>query len=161
MKLRATALVTALLGLALLLSAQQPASDDTSSISKLKWMTGNWTTTQGNTTIEEYWTQPSAETMLGMGRTIAHGKTVYFEYLRIETRATGLVYVAHPKAGPGTDFKLKSITNSEVVFENPEHDFPKRIIYQPTPDGNLTARVEGNPGDKEKAETFEYHRIIK
>jgi hypothetical protein len=158
MKLRATALVTTLLGLALLLSAQQPV-DHTSSINKLKFMTGNWTTTQGNTTIEEYWTQPSAGTMLGMGRTIAGDKTVFFEYLRIETRATGLVYVAHPKAGAGTDFKLKSITDNEVVFENPEHDFPKRIIYKPSAEGNLTARVEGNPGDTEKAETFEYHRI--
>ena len=45
--------------------------------------------------------------MLGMSRTVAGDKTVEFEYLRIEQRADGIYYVAHPKARcPGTDFKL-------------------------------------------------------
>ncbi len=45
--------------------------------------------------------------MMGVSRTVAGDKTVEFEYLRIEQRADGIYYVAHPKARcPGTDFKL-------------------------------------------------------
>jgi Domain of unknown function (DUF6265) len=155
MKLRLPALIL-LVAATISLFAQFPSSAD---IEKLRWMSGSWITTQGGTTIEEHWTQPAAGTMLGMGRTVAGNKTAFFEYLRIETRGADLVYVAHPKARPGTDFKASRVTEDEVVFENPQHDFPKRIIYKRTPAGNITARVEGDPGDKEKAETYEYKRM--
>jgi hypothetical protein len=144
---------------ALFLSAWQSSVRGTNSIDTLSWISGSWTTTQDGATIEEHWTRPAAGTMIGMGRTIAGGKTAFFEYLRIETRGADLVYVAHPKARPGTDFKATRIADDEVVFENPQHDFPKRIIYKRTADGNLTARVEGDPTDKEKAETFSYKRM--
>jgi len=96
--------------------------------------------------------------MLGMSRTVAGEKTVEFEYLRIEQRADGIYYVAHPKARcPGTDFKLTRATATEAVFENPQHDFPKRIIYRKTGDDSLTATIDAGEGTK--AMTFLYRRI--
>ena len=96
--------------------------------------------------------------MLGMSRTVAGDKTVEFEYLRIEQRADGIYYVAHPKARcPGTDFKLTRASATEAVFENPQHDFPKRIIYRKTGDDSLTATIDG--GENTKAISFAYRRI--
>jgi Domain of unknown function (DUF6265) len=78
------------------------------------------------------------------------GKSVFFEYLRIESRGSDIYYVAHPKARtPGTDFKLTRLTRQEAVFENPAHDFPKRIIYRKSGDGKLSARIEGDGTEKE------------
>ena len=95
--------------------------------------------------------------MIGMSRTVAREKTIEFEYLRIEQRLDGIYYVAHPKARcPGTDFKLTRATNNEVVFENPEHDFPKRIIYRRTSDDALTASIDAGEGTK--AISFAYRR---
>lgn len=96
--------------------------------------------------------------MLGMSRTVAGDKTVEFEYLRIEQRADGIYYVAHPKARcPGTDFKLTHASATEAVFENPQHDFPKRIIYKKTANDGLTASIDGGEGTK--AMSFAYRRI--
>ena len=96
--------------------------------------------------------------MLGMGRTVAGEKMVEFEYLRIEQRADGIYYVAHPKARcPGTDFKLTRASATEAVFENPQHDFPKRITDRKTGDDSLTATVDGGEGTK--AQSFPYKRI--
>ena len=96
--------------------------------------------------------------MLGMSRTVAGEKTVEFEYLRIEQRADGLYYVAYPQARcPGTDFKLTRASATEAVFENPQHDFPKRIIYRKTGDDSLTASIDG--GENTKAISFAYRRI--
>jgi hypothetical protein len=93
--------------------------------------------------------------MLGMSRTVAGEKTAEFEYLRIEQRADGIYYVAHPKARcPGTDFKLTRATPTEVVFENPQHDFTKRIIYRKTSDDALTASIDGGEGTKAMAFAF-------
>jgi hypothetical protein len=93
--------------------------------------------------------------MLGMSRTVAGDKTVEFEYLRIEQRPDAIYYVAHPKARcPGTDFKLTRLSAQEALFENPEHDFPKRIIYRKNADGSLTASIDGGEGTKAMAFSF-------
>ena len=58
----------------------------------------------------------------------------------------------HPKARcPGTDFKLTSLTATEAIFENPAHDFPKRIIYRKTGEDGLTASIDGGEGTKSMA----------
>lgn len=93
--------------------------------------------------------------MIGMGRTVAGGKTVEFEFLRIEQRGDDIFYVAHPNAQcPQTDFKLTRLTKEEVVFENPQHDFPKRVIYRKNTDGSLVAKVDAGEGTK--SQTFSY-----
>ena len=119
-------------------------------IADLAWISGDWQTSPGQKAqIEEHWTAPAGASMMGLSRTVAQGKTVEFEYLRIEQRADGIYYVAHPKARcPGTDFKLTSLTGQEAVFENPEHDFPKRVIYRKSADGSLLASIDGGPGTK-------------
>jgi len=127
-------------------------SGETLSIATLTWIAGDWQSEPGGRAqVEEHWTKLAGGTMLGMSRTVAGEKTVEFEYLRIEQRADGIYYVAHPKARcPGTDFKLTRASTTEAVFENPQHDFPKRIIYRKTDDG-LTASIDGGEGTKAMA----------
>ena len=131
-------------------SATSQSLDTKHSISALSWITGDWQTVPGGRAqIEEHWTMPAGGSMLGMSRNVAGEKTVELEYLRIEQRADGILYVANPKARcPGTDFKLTRSSASEAVFENPQHDFPKRIIYRRTADDSLTATIDGGEGTK-------------
>jgi hypothetical protein len=128
------------------------------SLSDISWIAGDWQTAPGGRRqIEEHWTSIAGGTMMGVSRTIAGEKTVEFEYLRIEQRADGIFYVAHPKARcPGTDFKLTKASATEAVFENPAHDFPKRIIYRKTDEG-LTASIDGGEGTK--AMSFPFRKM--
>lgn len=127
----------------------------TPTMSDLSWIAGAWQTAPGGRRqIEEHWTAVAGGSMMGVSRTIAGDKTVEFEYLRIEQRADGIYYVAHPKARcPGTDFKLTRASATEAVFENPQHDFPKRIIYRKTDDG-LTASIDAGEGSKAMSFVF-------
>ncbi len=126
-------------------------------IEDLAWLSGDWETAPGRMQIDEHWTRAAGGSMLGVSRTVAGGKTVFFEYLRIEMRGTDLFYVAHPRARtPGTDFKLVKLNAQEAVFENLAHDFPKRIIYRKNTDGTLTARIEGDGTEKAKPQDFHY-----
>jgi hypothetical protein len=138
------------------LFSQAPATEPARSIADLAWITGDWQTAPGGRTrVEEHWTEPAGGTMIGMGRTVAGGKTAEFEYLRLEQRADAIYYVAHPKArSPGTDFKLTRLNGQEAVFENPQHDFPKRILYRKNADGSLTASIDGGEGTR--SITFAY-----
>src|SRR5687767_12522141 len=85
------------------LLCQAPA-EPARSIADLVWIAGDWQTAPSpGRQVEEHWTKPAGGTMIGMGRTIAGGKTAEFEYLRLEQRADAIYYVAHPKArSPGT-----------------------------------------------------------
>lgn len=133
----------------------------TPTITDLAWIAGDWQTAPGGRAqIEEHWTSVAGGSMMGMSRTVAGEKTVEFEYLRIEQRADGVYYIAHPKARcPGADFKLTKVSGSEAVFENPQHDFPKRIIYRKTGDDSLTASIDG--GEGAKAMSFSFRRMTR
>lgn len=114
------------------------------------FMTGSWRMTlQNGSVVEEHWTTADGGVMLGMGRSVPKTGNAEFEFLRIENRDGKLTYLAMPYARIATPFPVKSLTDSRVVFENPEHDFPQRIIYWR--DGErLCARVEGKKGDGEE-----------
>ena len=132
------------------------ATTQTRTLADLSWIAGAWQTEQGaKRQSEEHWTTAAGATMMGMSRTVVGEKTVEFEYLRIEQRADGIYYVAHPKARcPATDFKLTRASATEAVFENPQHDFPKRIIYRKNGDDSLTASIDGGEGTKSMSFAF-------
>ena len=125
-------------------------------ISELAWLSGDWQTAPGGRAlIEEHWTVPAGGTMIGMGRVVAGEKTAEFEFLRIEQRGNDLYYVANPNANcPQTDFKLTRLTGQEVIFENPAHDYPKRVMYRKNSDGSLVAGIDGGEGTK--SQSFSY-----
>ena len=145
--------------LVVLLALTTQVSAQTPTLTDIAWISGAWQSAPGGRRqIEEHWTSVGGGSMLGMSRTVAGEKTVEFEYLRIEQRADGIYYVAHPKARcPGTDFKLTRASATEAVFENPQHDFPKRIIYRKGADDSLTATIDGGEGTK--AISYPYKRI--
>lgn len=140
---RSSILVSALVsGCAAASPGQAPAGVDPA-LAPVAFLEGAWAAERAGETIEEQWTRPAGGTMLATGRTLKGGKTVFFEYLRIEATPAGLVYTAQPLGRPGTTFKRIQAANGEVLFENPEHDFPKRIAYTRRSDGGIDVRIEG------------------
>lgn len=70
-----------------------------------------------------------------------------FEFLRIVTKEGRAVYVAQPGGVAPTEFTATRHTAEQIVFENPRHDFPKRITYErPGPD-RLVASIDGGADD--------------
>ena len=70
------------------------------SVASLSWIAGAWQGKMGRAGIEEHWLPPKGRAMLGMSRTIAGGRMVMFEFLRIEQRPEGIFYVAQPNGRP-------------------------------------------------------------
>ena len=157
--------VTALLVLFILIGTQTAGANSNAgaggTIADLAWMAGDWQTDpMGRAVSEEHWTRPAGGSMIGVSRTLVGDRTVSFEFLRIEVRGESIFYVASPKGRcPATDFKLTRVSGQEAVFENPEHDFPKRIIYRKNSEGGLSAIVDGGEGTK--SEKFDFKAMAK
>jgi hypothetical protein len=144
-------LVVGLAGAVALDAADVPAAR--ASIADLGWMAGSWAGNEGKTQMDEHWTAPKGGAMLGLHRDVVGGKMVSFEFLRIEETPGGLAYLSMPQGRPVTAFPLAKLEGKRVVFENPTHDFPQRIIYWLEADGSLAARIEGTQeGKGESAE---------
>jgi hypothetical protein len=52
----------------------------------------------------------------------------------------------------------RTVANGKAVFENPQHDFPQRIIYRLEKDGSLAAAIEGMSKGKLKRIDFPMKR---
>ena len=123
------------------------ADDPKPHIEDLAWMGGHWVGKTAEGEMEELWIEPKGGMMLAVHRETADDRPTFFEYLRIEDRDGSVVYVASPRGGHPTEFELSSIDGTRAVFENPDHDFPQRIIYH-LQDGVMTSRIEGTVDGK-------------
>jgi hypothetical protein len=128
-------------------------------VSALAWMAGSWAGKDGPLDMEEHWLPPKGGAMLALHRDVVDGRMVSFEFLRIEKDAEGIVYLASPKGRPATPFRLVESGEKRVVFENAQHDFPRRILYWLGEDGRLHARIEGTQGGKAASEEWAWSQV--
>jgi hypothetical protein len=125
----------------------------------VSWLAGEWSLEKNGRVVTEMWMAPEGGAMLGMSRTVAHGKTVEYEFIVLRQDAAGdIFYVAKPSGQAETSFKLVRASATEVVFENPQHDFPQRVSYTLKPDGSLLAAIEGQKNGKTRRVEFPYQR---
>jgi hypothetical protein len=131
------------------------AQEKTFTINDLAWLKGCWSLSRNGRETTEHWMKPAGGTMLGLSRTVADGKTVEFEFTRIRQEpSSDIFFIAKPSGQPEVTFKMIKGSANEVVFENPQHDFPQRVIYRRQGDNTLLGRIEGVSKGKEKSVDF-------
>ena len=134
--------------------AQAPATKPT--LQDFAWLAGHWRIEQSDRLIDEHWMAPEGGLMMGMARNVQAGKVREYEFTLLRQEPNGdILYIASPSKQTETAFKLTSLRDGEAVFENPEHDFPKKIVYARQSDGSLLAAIEG-PGRDGKPRRVEY-----
>ena len=82
---------------------------------------------------------PRAGVMLGMSRTVRAGRTTSTEFVALRPVNGGFVYEANPSGQQPTAFPATTISADRAVFENPAHDYPRRIVYERKGDSALIA----------------------
>jgi len=99
----------------------------------IQWLVGKWEMKLGDTLSSENWVMKNDSTYTGISMDVVAGKdTIRFEQITIEQRGVDIFYVPVVKGqndGKPVDFKMTAFEDKKLTFENPEHDFPKKIIY--------------------------------
>ena len=116
------------------------------SLSDLAFMSGCWRGKLAgqNGTIEERYNPAAGGVMLGTSQVVVDGRTAFFEFIKVEQTDGGVVMTPAPRGKLSVPFKLVHLDGKKAVFENPAHDFPKRIAYELRESGSLVARIEGD-----------------
>ena len=129
-------------------------------IARLGWLAGCWKSETAEAGSGEHWLPLAGGTMLGVSRTVKHGKTVEFEFMELRGLADGsVVFIAHPSGQGATTFPLLQISESEAIFEKQQHDFPQRVAYAKNGAAKLLARIEGTSGGKLSVIEFPMARV--
>lgn len=96
----------------------------------------------------EHWDSLNAQAMKGFSYQLKGGRMVVSEYLEIAYRNEDVCYTAtviNQNAGNNVVFKM-SCKDSAIIFENPAHDFPKKIVYRRLSEKELGVAVsDGGP----------------
>lgn len=114
------------------------------------WLAGCWQQRSGNRESLEMWMPPAGGMMLAASRTVVGGAVREYEQLLIKLENGKLIFTATPSGQQTASFTSTSVTDTSFVVENPQHDFPQRIIYRRRGPDSLIARIEG-PGGSGRA----------
>ena len=155
------ALACGVLGSAVLLSCTPPAHSTQSltGVALAGWLSGCWQRGSGDLTIEEQWMSPRGDAMVGMSRSVRAGRLVGYELVLIREDTTGLVYEAHPSGQESATFPAILASDTALVFEDLEHDFPQRIGYDRVGADSLSGWIEGERGGELRRIDFPYRRV--
>jgi hypothetical protein len=130
----------------------------TAHVQRLSWMSGCWQRRNGTRLVEEQWMVPRGGVMMGMSRTVRGDTLVEYEQLRIYERPGRAMYSAAPSGQAPAEFEARATSDTLVVFENPAHDYPQRIIYRRRGNDSLLARIEGTMGGQARGTDFPFVR---
>lgn len=131
---------------ALLLAATCAQAAPCSNLAPARWLLGRWQAESGDKRILETWREVSATTFEGSGVTSARADAAVFdsEDLRLVAMLDAVFYVAKVAHNPyPVAFRMTGCEAGRLVFENPTHDFPRRLEYTMQPDGGLEVTVSG------------------
>lgn len=142
--------------MATLLLAGRP---QTPGIERVAWLAGCWEARSPGRTVEEQWMVPRAHSMVSMGRTVRGDSLLESEQVILREQGGKLAYEAHPARQAATVFLAVRLTDSSVVFENLQHDFPQRVGYQRRGADSLLAWIEGSAGGRNRRIEFPYGRV--
>jgi hypothetical protein len=135
-------------------------------LAPLAWIHGCWEGKVNQRDFREEWLPLSGDIMIGASQTSLRGKTVDFEYLRLEPRPEGVFYVAAPWGKNEAAFRLASqaaAAGGDEVFTFVNSvssvEYPQRIIYRRASEGWLYVTVEGKIKGTDKQVIYPMRRV--
>ena len=131
-------------------------------IGRATWLIGEWENNYEGGRMFESWEFAGDSLMSGLSYTIENGDTVAFETISLRQRGIDLFYIPtvnNQNEGEVVEFKLTIFTDSTLVFENPNHDFPQKISYINYGGDSLLAEISGIYEDEPAAIQFPMKRI--
>ena len=137
-------------------------------IADLAWIAGHWSRRDGRDRLEEIWSTPDGNCMMGVFRWVKGGKVWIYEMLTIAEEEEGIVFrfrhfskdldAWEPKDAP-LCFTLSSHDGQRAIFENVRASSSmRRYIFKRNGDRKLTIRIDGGSDTDDSADVFEFSR---
>src|SRR5687768_7272904 len=145
-----------------MLSAFIQRSDNKKIFQQLTGLEGMWMMKTQKGMVGEEWIKVNDKHLQNRGFIIRGADTIVTETVALQHTENNIIYtstvVDQNKQAP-VAFILSSASNNTFVFENPAHDYPKRISYQLVNKDSLYAWIDGGKEQPDKRSAFSYTRV--
>lgn len=131
-------------------------------IKKAEWLIGTWENKSLKGSIYETWSKTNDIELSGKSYILKEKDTIVFENIRLVQETDSLFYipiVKNQNEGLPVRFSAKTISETQLIFENPQHDFPQIISYTKINTDSLTAEISGTKNDQNRKQTFPMKRV--
>jgi len=129
---------------------------------KLQWLIGTWTNEADKEYSQETWSQENDSVFTAYSFVEVNKKKIVFaETMALEQKGDDLiltVVTANQNDAKPVTFKMISLENGQVTFENKNHDFPERITYTNPVNDSLHAWIEGTVNGEAQKVDFHFKR---
>jgi hypothetical protein len=110
------------------------------------WLLGRWENKSKDGNLFEFWKKANDSLFVGESYFVKGKDTLHAEKMELKQSGETLVYVSTIK-GQNNDEPIIFDHNIEIakqlVFENPNNLYPKKIVYQPFSKAHLLIEVSG------------------
>lgn len=129
---------------------------------RTQWIIGSWYSESADARSYEFWNQLNDSTLSGRSYSISNGDTVSSEFIKLVNRNGQISYmptVREENDGLTVRFELRSISETKMIFENPDHDFPQIISYEKLSYDSLIAEIAGMVNGSHRVVQFPMRRL--
>jgi hypothetical protein len=134
--------------------------DNSKAFKKLYALEGTWKMVTKRGAIYEEWKKIDKHYLQNKGYMVKGNDTIINERVALTNTKEGVFYtstVEDHNNKQSIAFKMTRADENMFVFENPEHDFPKRIVYKFVTADSLHAFIDDGT-DAGKKQNFYYKR---
>ncbi len=131
-------------------------------IDKAEWLSGTWANYTSRGTIYESWTKMSTTEMAGKSYVLKDTDTLLLETVQLLYKNDSLRYIVTvpgQNADLPVSFSATKVTDNQLIFENPSHDFPQVISYTRIHTDSLVAEISGRLNEQPAKRLFPMKRI--
>lgn len=152
-------LFAALVGLIVISASTLKEAND---VKKAEWLIGTWENKTPKGSVFETWTKINDHELFGKSYLVKENDTVVFETIQVVQEQDLLFYiplVKNQNNGLPVRFTGKAISETQLIFENPQHDFPQKISYTKIKSDSLVAEISGIQNGQQRKQTFLMKRV--
>jgi hypothetical protein len=139
----------------------------TTTVVDLSWLAGNWYGERDDVRVEEHWSAPAGNAMMGMFRWTQNDQVRFYEFMTIEQDAEGIALrvkhfdpslIGWEEKDTSVAFSLVQLDTRKAVFAKRDTDDPLWMIYQQVAENTLVAYFESEGELPEMEDAFRFTR---
>lgn len=151
-----------ILGLITIITVAGTKTEPLSHTLQNEWLLGTWENKTSRGSMFETWKKISDTNYEAKSYVIREKDTMVFESITLKVSGNEIHYIPTVKnqnEGLPVIFKATAYTETKMIFENPEHDFPQVISYNRISSDSLVAKISGIKNGQERSQSFSMKKI--
>lgn len=139
----------------------QERSQADADLASMTWLAGYWRGEMWGGEFHAHYSTPEGGLILSHSRLLKDGQESFYEFEVFGPANDEIVWLQpFPGGRKAVGFPLETLDKEarKATFEQPEKDYPTRIVYHRVSDDELVITLSDPHGDSDKVEVFKLHR---